>query len=282
MEQLEGGRHAWQWLARRLWPVMMCVLWQRREMCGRRRREDDKVPGRWGRVPEVRVRTGVLVLGRGRSGQRDVARGARRRARLGGHVRVGVHAVVALARERRRALADGTVRAVVMAGTGDGHDGGVVREEVRLGDGEVPVEDVEELALDAADIALAKDAGAERPVDVLEGGVVEILVGYDERPEEDALAGPLLEGDLEVGLCAGDVDEGDEEGGDGDFCATDDVGDELGKLGVLCVARQGATAGRGRGPAEGVVDSVHDVIHNIFKKVAGHVYLDELESSRVM
>lgn len=67
-----------------------------------------------------------------------------------------------------------------------------------------------------------------------------------------------------MGLCAGDVDEGDEEGGDGDFCATDDVGDELGEFGVLCVARQGATAGRGRGPAEGVVDSVHDVIHNIF------------------
>lgn len=177
VEQLEGGRHAWQWLARRLWPVVGRVLWQRREMCGRRRREDDEVPGRWGRVPEVRVRVRMLVLSRGRSGQCDVARGARRCARLRRHVRVGVHAVVALARERRRALADGTVRAVVMAGTRDGHDGGVVREEVRLGDGEVPVEDVEELALDAADIALAKDAGAERPVDVLEGGVVEILQG---------------------------------------------------------------------------------------------------------
>ena len=51
----------------------------------------------------------------------------------------------------------------------------VVGEEVGLGEAELVVEDVEELALDAADVALAKDPGAERPVDVLERGVVEVL-----------------------------------------------------------------------------------------------------------
>lgn len=51
-----------------------------------------------------------------------------------------------------------------------GHETGelrVVREDVCLRDGEIPVKDGEELALDAANIALAKDAGAHRPVDVL-------------------------------------------------------------------------------------------------------------------
>ena len=51
----------------------------------------------------------------------------------------------------------------------------VVGEEIGLGDGELEVENVEELTLDAADITLAKDSCTERPVDVLEGGVVKIL-----------------------------------------------------------------------------------------------------------
>ena len=43
------------------------------------------------------------------------------------------------------------------------------------------------------------------------------LVGEDECAEEDALVGPLLEGDLDVGLGTLDVDEGDQEGGDLDL-----------------------------------------------------------------
>ena len=58
---------------------------------------------------------------------------------------------------------------------GKGEDGVVVCKEIGFGDGEFEVEDVEELTLDAADVALAEDPRAERPVDVLEGGVVEVL-----------------------------------------------------------------------------------------------------------
>ena len=62
------------------------------------------------------------------------------------------------------------------------------------------------------------------------------LVGEDECAEEDALIGPLLEGNLDVGLCALDVDEGNEEGGDLDLCLRKDVCEELEELVVLgCV-----------------------------------------------
>ena len=57
----------------------------------------------------------------------------------------------------------------VRGGAGEGEEGVVVREEVGLGDGEFEVEDVEELTLDAADVALAEGPCAERLVDVLEG-----------------------------------------------------------------------------------------------------------------
>ena len=114
----------------------------------------------------------------------------------------------------------------------DGHDGVVVREEVGLCEPELVVEHVEELPLDAAHVALAKDTGAERPVDVLQCGVIAVLeriggsesatsartgdeeegthlVREDERSQEDALACPLLEGDLQVRFCAVDVDQRD-------------------------------------------------------------------------
>ena len=51
----------------------------------------------------------------------------------------------------------------------------MVCEEIGFGDGEFEVEDVEELTLDAADVTLAEDPGAERPVDVLQRGVVKVL-----------------------------------------------------------------------------------------------------------
>ena len=67
------------------------------------------------------------------------------------------------------------VEADTVGGLGKGHDGIVVGEEVGLGEAELVVEDVEELTLDAADVALAEDSRAERPVDVLEGGVIQVL-----------------------------------------------------------------------------------------------------------
>lgn len=44
-------------------------------------------------------------------------------------------------------------------------------------EGELVVEHIEELALDAADVALAKHAGAQRPVHVLQRRVIAILKG---------------------------------------------------------------------------------------------------------
>ena len=52
------------------------------------------------------------------------------------------------------------------------------------------------------------------------------LVGKNESTEEDALVGPLLERDLDVGLGPVDVDEGDKDGRDLDLCLLDDVCDE--------------------------------------------------------
>ena len=72
----------------------------------------------------------------------------------------------------------------VRGGAGDGEEGVVVRKEIGLRKGELPVEDVEELTLDAPDIPLAEDPGAERPVDVLECRVVQVLQSrsqYDSR-----------------------------------------------------------------------------------------------------
>ena len=63
----------------------------------------------------------------------------------------------------------------VRGGAGDGEEGVVVCEEIGLRNGEFPVEDVEELTLDTADVALPENASAERPVDVLERGVVGVL-----------------------------------------------------------------------------------------------------------
>lgn len=51
----------------------------------------------------------------------------------------------------------------------------VVAKDIVLGDRELKVENVQELALNATNVALAEHAGAERPVDVFESGVVEIL-----------------------------------------------------------------------------------------------------------
>ena len=63
----------------------------------------------------------------------------------------------------------------VCGGAREREEGVMVREEVGFGDGELEVENVEELALDATNVALAEDPGAERPVDVLQRGVVKVL-----------------------------------------------------------------------------------------------------------
>lgn len=101
---------------------------------------------------------------------------------------------------------------------------------------ELVVEDVEEFAFYAANVTLAKDASTECPMDVLESRVIAVLftrgkvrsatsvqkiiegrrggthlVSKDECTQEDTFAGPLLEGDLKMWLCAVDVHECYEE-----------------------------------------------------------------------
>lgn len=110
--------------------------------------------------------------------------------RRGGRRRVRVCAVAPVRGERGRGrglrvraavvgarggcgLGDGDVGAA--GGEDEGDDGVVVREEVGLVEGELVVEDIEELALDAADVALAEHAGAQRPVHVLQRRVVAVL-----------------------------------------------------------------------------------------------------------
>lgn len=58
-------------------------------------------------------------------------------------------------------------------------------------DAELEVEDLEELALDACDIATAKDASAKSPMNVLKRGVVEILAREDDSTEKYAVMCPF-------------------------------------------------------------------------------------------
>lgn len=58
-------------------------------------------------------------------------------------------------------------------------------------DAELEIEDLEELALDACNIATAKDAGAESPMNVLKRGVVEILAREYDGTEKYAVVCPF-------------------------------------------------------------------------------------------
>lgn len=103
-------------------------------------------------------------------------------------------------------------------------------EKVGLGHGEVPVEDLDELALDPADVALAKRAGDHRPVDVFQSRVVGVLGGNDESAEEHAVKSPLLGLHGEIRSGASDVDECGEDVGGSDFGSLDNVPNKLVEL----------------------------------------------------
>ena len=60
-------------------------------------------------------------------------------------------------------------------GVDERHDDRMVCENIALGNSEVEVKYVEELALNSADVSLSEDASAERPVDVLERRVIQVL-----------------------------------------------------------------------------------------------------------
>lgn len=54
-------------------------------------------------------------------------------------------------------------------------DGRVVACNVFLVDDQIPIKDIQELALDPTDITFSKDTGCNRPVDVLESGIIRKL-----------------------------------------------------------------------------------------------------------
>lgn len=113
-------------------------------------------------------------------------------------------------------------------------------KQIRLVEGKLIVEDVQELPLYPADVALAKHAGAQRPVNVLQRGVIAVLVCANERSQKYTLACPLLECDLEVRLRPVDVDEGNEEDGDLDLGFGEDVGHEVEEVCVCGMTRDRA------------------------------------------
>lgn len=83
----------------------------------------------------------------------------------------------------------------------------MVVEDIRFGDRQIPIQDIQELALDAADISLSKGTRYEGPMDVFECRIVGIFGSNHESAEEDSFASPVLGFDRQVGLRAVDVDE---------------------------------------------------------------------------
>jgi hypothetical protein len=119
-------------------------------------------------------------------------------------------------------------------------------EEIGFGNSEIPVEDFDEFALYPSNVTLAERAGDHSPVNVLQGGVIGVFGSDDESAEKNAMKGPLLGLNGEIGPCALDVDEGDKNVGDADLSSFDDGRDELGELWVL-VGAGDRTSARSRG-----------------------------------
>jgi len=120
----------------------------------------------------------------------------------------------------------------------------VVAENVIFGDRELKVKDVQELAFNAAAITLAEHASTQRPVNVFESGIIEILARNHYGAKKDALTRPFLERDLKMRPGSIDVDERNEDGGDVDLSTGEDIGDEGDKCSVFRAARESATAAR--------------------------------------
>ena len=121
----------------------------------------------------------------------------------------------------------------------------VVLEDVGLSHGEVPIENIEEFAFDAADVSSAEYPGTQGPVVILDRPIIDILwipsmlnplsmyraggeintdfISEYERPKKDALAGPLGRLDKEVLLCSLDVYQRDQYRGDLDLGAVNHV-----------------------------------------------------------
>jgi len=155
----------------------------------------------------------------------------------------------------------------------------VVRHDVVLADAQLEIEDVQEFALDPADIALAKDACAHSPVHVLERGVIEILAGGDKCAKEDPLVGPLFECDVEMGFGPVKIDECGQDGGYFYFGSDEDVVNHGCKCRSFVSSRDGAATAGMRRTVEGKVDSLDDGVNQVFDDGTGKLLVDEVEES---
>ena len=120
-------------------------------------------------------------------------------------------------------------------------------EEIGFGDGQIPIENLDELAFDPPNVTFAERVRDHRPMDVLKSRVVGVFGRDDESAEENTVESPFLRLDGEEWLSSLDVDECDEEVGDRDFSSLDNVRDKLSELGVLAGAGNGTSARRGGG-----------------------------------
>jgi len=143
----------------------------------------------------------------------------------------------------------------------------VDEEEIGFGNSEIPIEDLDELALNPTNVTLAEGAGDHRPMNVLQGRVIGVFGSDDESAEENAVKGPLLGLNREVGLGALDVDEGDKDVGDGNLSSLDDIRDELGELGVLVGADDRTSTRRGGWEIKGEVDDLSCRLHELFCEI---------------
>jgi hypothetical protein len=73
-----------------------------------------------------------------------------------------------------------------------GHDGIVMRHDVVFIDAQIEVENVEKLAFDPTNVALAKHTSAHSPVHILERGVIQIFASCNQGAKEHTFIRPLL------------------------------------------------------------------------------------------
>jgi hypothetical protein len=114
----------------------------------------------------------------------------------------------------------------------------MMRQQIPLPHAQLPIQHVEELALDASYVLVPENACTQRPVCVLECRIIGVLGRADQGAEEDALERPFFEGYAEV-----DVHQRDEEGERGYFGAREDgcdQGVEFGEVGTRGPCRYGA------------------------------------------
>ena len=95
-------------------------------------------------------------------------------------------------------------------------EGFKVDNNLVLGDGEIVIEEVEQLFLHEVDLCLGEHLGVSTPVFVLGRRIIEVLGGDDESGEEDSVSGAWHTlGDFWKTVTKSlEVDERGEEGGD--------------------------------------------------------------------